>query len=163
MAFDVFLKVGTIPGESTDSAHKDWIEVSSYNVGVSQNSSGSRSDAGAASGGRADFTDFSITKSVDKSTPKFLLSCAKGEHIASIAIELCRATGDKTKYLEYKLSDVIVSSVSTSGAAKGDLPSEIIAFNYGKIETTYFVTDHKTGKSSGQVASNWDLTSNKGG
>ena len=162
MAFDVFLQIGTIPGESTDSAHSNWIEVSSFSLGVSQNSSGSRSDAGAASGGRADWSDFAVTKNMDKASPKLMLSCAKGEHIASVTVNLCRATGDKTKYMEYKMSDVIVTNVSTSGAAAGSLPTESVAFNFGKIETTYFVTDHKTGKSSGQVASNWDLTSNKG-
>jgi type VI secretion system secreted protein Hcp len=163
MAFDVFLKIGTVPGESTDSGHSGWVEVSSFSMGVSQAASGSRSDAGAASGGRADFTDFAITKNVDKATPKLLLSCAKGEHIASVAVELCRATGDKTKYLEYKMSDVIISNVSSSGAAAGGLPVETVAFNFGKIEITYFATDHKTGKASGQVAANWDLTANKGG
>jgi type VI secretion system secreted protein Hcp len=163
MAFDVFLKIGTIPGESTDSAHSEWIEISSYSFGVSQGSSGSRSDAGAAAGGRADFHEFSITKNVDKATPKLMLSCAKGEHIASITVELCRATGDKTKYLEYKLSDVIVTSATTTGHSTADLPTESVNFNYGKVETTYFATDHKTGKSKGQVAANWDLTANKGG
>jgi type VI secretion system secreted protein Hcp len=163
MAFDVFLKIGTIPGESTDSKHADWIEISSFSNGVSQSSSGSRSDAGAASGGRADFADFTLTKNVDKASPKLMLSCAKGEHIALITIELCRATGDKTKYLEYKLSDVIVSSVSVGGSAAGDLPTENVSLNFGKIETTYFATDHKTGAAKGQVAANWDLTTNKGG
>ena len=27
MAFDAFLKVDGIPGESTDDKHKDWIEI----------------------------------------------------------------------------------------------------------------------------------------
>jgi hypothetical protein len=29
-AFDSFLKIDGIPGESTDDKHKDWIEVISY-------------------------------------------------------------------------------------------------------------------------------------
>ena len=60
MAFDAFLKIDGVPGESTDDKHKDWIEVLSYSTGVSQKSSGSASTAGGASAERADFQDFSI-------------------------------------------------------------------------------------------------------
>ncbi len=27
MAFDAFIKIGDIPGESTDDKHKDWIQI----------------------------------------------------------------------------------------------------------------------------------------
>ncbi len=40
MAVDMFLKIDGIPGESTDSKHKDWIEVLSYSFGASQPSAG---------------------------------------------------------------------------------------------------------------------------
>jgi type VI secretion system secreted protein Hcp len=163
MPLDMFLKIGTIPGESTDDKHAEWMEIHSFNMGVSQHSQGSRSDGGGASGGRADFQNFVITKNVDKASPKLMLSCAKGEHIAAVTIELCRATGDKTKFLEHKLTDVLISNVSLSGAHHDNLPAESVAFNFGKIETTYFATDHNTGKAKGQVAASWDLTKNKGG
>jgi len=159
---DVFLKIGTIDGESTDSKHKGWVEVSSFNMGVAQKSTGSRSVGSAAAGGRADFSDFTITKRADKASPKLILSCAKGEHIASVSVELCRATGDKTKFLEYKMSDVLVTNVTMSNDASADLPTETIAFNFSKLETTYVATDPKTGKAAGQVSTSWDLTENKG-
>ncbi len=166
MAFDAFLKIDGIPGESTDDKHKDWIEITSYAFGVSQaHGGGGRSDAGAAFGGRADFNDLSIAKKLDKASPKLFLSCIKGDNIPSVVMELCRATGDKSKYLEVKLSDVHVASVQPSGVPQGSdaVPGESVNFNYGKIEYTYFATDHKTGKPSGQVAMNWSTTENKGG
>ena len=49
MAFDAFLKIDGIPGESTDSKHKDWIEVLSYSTGITQPTSGSASTGGGAS------------------------------------------------------------------------------------------------------------------
>ena len=30
-AYDAFLKIDGIPGESTDDKHKDWIEILSFN------------------------------------------------------------------------------------------------------------------------------------
>jgi type VI secretion system secreted protein Hcp len=165
MAFDAFLKVSTVPGESTDDKHKDWIEVLSYSWGVSQPSAGSRSTAGAASAERTNHQDFSIVKVLDKASVKLFLSCCKGEHIPEVKLELCRATGDKTKYMEYKMTDVLVTSMRPGGSAHGGetLPLEEVSFNYGKIELTYTETDHGTGKPKGDVKSNWDLKINKGG
>lgn len=117
MAFDCFFKIDGVPGESTDDKHKDWIEITAYNHGVSQLASGSASSGGGRSAERCDFQDFSITKTLDKASPKLALFCCNGTHIGKISMELCRATGDKQKYMEYVMSDVIVSSVSTSGAS----------------------------------------------
>jgi type VI secretion system secreted protein Hcp len=164
MAFDAFLKIDGIPGESTDDKHKDWIEVLSFSHGLSQPASGSVSSGGGRTAERCEHTAFTITKALDKATPKVALSCCSGNHIKEIKIELCRAGGDKQKYMEYKMSDVIVSSVNPGGSAQGGetLPLESVSFNYGKIEWTYTETDHKTGKPKGNVAANWDLHANKG-
>lgn len=165
MAFDAFLKISTVPGESQDDKHKDWIEILSYHWGVSQPASGSKSSGGARSAERVDVQDFSIVHTLDKASPKLFLACCKGEHIPEVKLELCRATGDKTKYMDYKLTDVIISSVRPGGTAQGGeaLPLEEVSFNYGKIEMTYTATDHKTGKPAGDVKAHWDLVKNTGG
>jgi type VI secretion system secreted protein Hcp len=165
MAFDAFLKIDDIKGESTDDKHKDWIEVLSYSHGLSQPTTGSRSSGGAASAERCNHQDFSVVKTLDAASPKLALFCCNGKHIPKVQIELCRATGDKQKYMLYTLSDVIVSSVRPGGSAHGGetLPLEEVSFNYGKIEWTYTATDHKTGKPSGDVKANWDQVANKGG
>jgi polygalacturonase len=46
MAFDAFLKIDGIPGESTDDKHKDWIEILSYSFDIDQPSSATDSSAG---------------------------------------------------------------------------------------------------------------------
>ena len=165
MAMDMFLKVKTIPGESTDDKHKEWIEVLSFSWGVSQTGAGSRSSGGAAAAERCNHSDFSVVHTLDKASPKFFLSCCKGEHIGEVKLELCRATGAKTKYMEYKMEDVIITSVRPGGSAQGgeSLPLEEVSFNYGKITLDYIQTDHKTGASQGSAGSvYWDVTANKG-
>ena len=165
MAFDCFLKIDGVPGESTDDKHSDWIELLSYSHGVSQPGSGAQSSGGARSAERCDHEDFSVVKSIDKASPKLALFCCNGSHIKEIKMELCRATGDKQKYMEVVMTDVIVSSVRPGGSAQGgeSLPLEEVAFNYGKIEWAYTQTDHKTGKPKGDVKAHWDLVANKGG
>jgi len=162
MAVDTFLKIDGIPGESTDDKHKEWIEVLSYSSGVSQTSAGGRSTGGAATGGRCDHQDFSIVKELDKTSPTLDLYCCNGQHIKKVALELCRATGDKAKYMEYILEDVIISSVSIGGGG-GGLPTESVTFNYGKITWNYIQTDHQTGEVKGNIQKYWSLIDNKGG
>jgi len=163
MAFDAFLKIDGIPGESTDDKHKDWIEILSYSWGVSQTASGSASTSGGASSERADFQDFSIVKALDKASPKLALACADGTHIKEVIIELCRAGGDKLKYMEYKMSNAIVTSMRPGGASQGGetLPLEEVSFNYGKIEWTYTQQKRADGSGGGNVAAGWDLEKNK--
>jgi type VI secretion system secreted protein Hcp len=165
MAFDAFLKIDGIDGESQDDKHKDWIEILSYSSGASQPGAGARSSGGAASAERVNLQDFSVVHTLDKASPKLFVHCCNGKHIKEIKLELCRATGDKQKYMEYKMSDVIVSSVRPGGSAQGGeaLPLEEVSFNYGKIEWIYTATDHKTGKPKGDVKGNWDQVANKGG
>ena len=149
MAFDCFVKIDGVPGECTDDKHKDWIELFSYSHGLSQPSSGSASSGGGRSAERCDHQDFSVVKSLDKASPKINLFCCNG---------------DKQKYMEYVLNDVIISSIRPGGSAQGGeaLPVEEVTFNYGKIEWIYTETDHKTGKPKGDVKANWDLVANKG-
>ncbi|MDX9788460.1 MAG: type VI secretion system tube protein Hcp [Desulfobacterales bacterium] len=164
MAFDCFLKIDGIPGESTDDKHKDWIELLSYSHGVSQPASGSISSGGGRSAERCDHEPFSVVKTLDKASPKLALFCSDGRHIKDIKVELCRAGGDKVKYMEYLMSDVIVSSVRPGGSSQGSepLPLEEVSFAYSKIEWTYTGTD-KAGKPMGDVKAYWDLKTNKGG
>ena len=165
MAFDCFMNIRGIPGESTDAKHPDWIEVLSFRWGVTQPGSGSRSSGGARSAERCDHQDFSIVKTVDKATPMLFRSCCGGDHISSIRIEVCRATGDKQAYMRLGLYDVIVSAVRPGGAAKGGetLPLEAVSFNYGKIEVEYRETDHRDGSMHGAIKAHWDLVRNTGG
>jgi type VI secretion system secreted protein Hcp len=161
MAFDAFLKVEGCPGESTDDKHKEWIEIISFSTGVTQPKAPT-STSGSMSAERANFNDFVVTKTLDKASPKLAEKCASGEHFKEVIVELCRAGGDKQKYMEYKMTDCLVTSFRPGGHAGGEnLPLEEVAFAYGKIEWKYTSTDPATGKAKGDVAAGWDLKANK--
>ena len=159
MAVDMFLEIAGIPGESTDDAHTDWIEIVGFNHGVSQPVTGA-SGTGGRTGGRADFQPFSVTKTIDKATADLHIYCANGKHIPTVVAEFCLATEDKHCFMKYTLSDVIVNVVSPNGSEGGDRPTEEVSFAYGKIKWEYTPIDH-AGAAGATVDRTWNLEKNK--
>ncbi len=105
MAGDTFLKLSGIPGESTDEKHKDWIEVLSWNWGLSNDLLPTLEGSGSSTPGKIKppsvvVRDISITKTADRATALLMMRVVNGQHIAEGKIEACRATGEKQKYLE---------------------------------------------------------------
>jgi len=163
MAFDAFMQITDIPGESTDQNHNDWIEINSFTHSVIQPTSASASSSGGASAERANFSTFDITKDVDKSSPKLYEASFTGTHIKEIVLQFCRAGGTKEKYLEVKMEEVLVTSYTQSGgeANKDGFPVEHVSFAPGKIKMTYSQQKRENGTGGGVVEAGWDLTKNK--
>lgn len=163
MAFDAFIKIDQVTGESTDDKHKDWIEIVSFNHGISQPAHATASSAGGASSERCQHQDFTIMKYLDKASPKLYEFCSSGKHLKEVVLELCRAGGDKVKYMEIKMEEAIVSMVAPTGSSHGEggFPTESVSFNYGKIKWTYTQQKRADGSGGGNVTGGWDLTANK--
>ncbi len=162
MAYDGYLKIDGIPGESTDKGHKDWIEIISFKHEVSQPAGSSTSRIGGRTGARVDIRDFCVTKVVDKSSTLLHLYCCNGKHISQIIVELCEATEQKHCYMRYTMKDVIVSSVKPSGVANEQIfvrPIEEVSFNFGQIQWEYTPKDHM-GRPLGALQSGWNLEEN---
>ncbi len=163
MAFDSFIKIDGIPGESTDEKHKEWIEIISYDHHIEQPASSTASSVGGATAERVNHGTFNIVHQLDKATPKLLEACCTGKHIKEVTIEFCRAGGDKVKYMEIKLEQVLISSLVESGSTTGasGFPTETVALSYGKIKWTYTQQKREDGSAGGNVSAGWDLTANK--
>ena len=163
MAYDGFLKIDGIPGESTDDKHQAWIEIISFKHEVSQPAGSATSRVGGRTGARVDIRDFVINKVVDKSSPNLHLYCCTGKHIPKIVVELCEAAGDKHMYMRYTMTDCIVSAVKPSGVANEQIfvrPIEEVSFNFGTIQWEYVPTDHM-GKAQAALMTGWSLEMNK--
>ena len=156
----MFLKLGDeIKGESTDSDHKEWIEVLSFSWSVNQPVSQASGTGGRTSSGVM-FTDLTCMKTVDKSTADIMKFCAKGTHIPRVELEVVQDTGDKNTYLKYEMEDVVLSSVAPSGDSGGGKPVEQLGMSFGKFKQTYTPTDHK-GAPGTPMTRGWDLEINK--
>jgi type VI secretion system secreted protein Hcp len=158
MAVSIFARIGTIQGESQDDKHKDEIEVLSWSWGVSQSGTIVHGGGGA---GKASFRDFNFTHYVDKASPVLMTACATGEHIKDATITVRKAGEDEQEYLVIQMTDILVTSVSTSGS-EGDTPMEAVALAFAKVDLEY--TPQKSdGSLDAGVHFTYDLKANRKG
>lgn len=159
---DCFLKLtaasqGLVQGEAKAHGHIDEIELHSFSFGAVQ----SYDAATARPTGKRKLQEFTITKLVDKATPRLMLVCANGEAIKE-AVLTCRKAGrEQLEYLKITMHNAAIArwrihlgdstalaeqaSPENAGAIDaanygiGDIvPFEVIAFACPKIEVTYW-------------------------
>lgn len=150
------LELVGVSGDSADSKHPGTIDVQSFSFGVQQVAT-SVSGGGA---GKASFSNLSVTKWVDKSTPALFVNCASGQHFskATLYMRPNNSTNDMYKVI---LQDVVITSVSNGAAVGGDRPSESLSLSYAKIQWFYQALDANGRLSGAAVVTGWDVTANK--
>ncbi|MBT8218787.1 MAG: type VI secretion system tube protein Hcp [Bacteroidia bacterium] len=150
---DYFLKIEGIDGEATDQKHKDWIVIESMSHAMETAPS---SQTGAARR-RAEvkISDISVTKELDKASPKIMEAICTGKVIPSMQIH-ARKNGQV--YMAYELKNVMVTSYQTS--AEGEAPREHIQFNYEKIKMNYTQFNNR-GVQQGKTEFSWDVKAGK--
>ena len=137
MAIDMFLKIDTIKGETTDKAFsKDHaIDVLAWGWGVSN--SGTTHMGGGGGSGKANFQDLSVTKYVDSSSHALLGACATGEHFTKASLHVRKAGKTQLEYITIEMKEVMVTSVSTGGSGGEDRLTENLSLNFAEVKFTY--------------------------
>ena len=161
MAIDVYLQIDGIKGESQDDRHKDWIECTSVNWGVSQPRSATASTGGGHTAERCEHQEIALTKLADLASPILLQTCSAGKTIPKAKLEFMRADGqgERIKYFEIELENVLIGGVQPS-VAEGSIIHESVGLKFSKIKWKY--TQQKvTGGAGGNTSGGWDLAANK--
>ncbi|MET3117219.1 type VI secretion system secreted protein Hcp [Undibacterium sp. GrIS 1.8] len=161
MAIDVYLQIDGIKGESTDTDHKDWIECTGVQWEVLQPKTATSSTGGGHTAERCEHKDIVISKLADLSTPLLLQNSSSGKTIPKAKFEFMRADaqGQRIKYFEIELENVLIGGVSPE-IAPGAILSEEVRFKYSKVKWKY--TQQKVnGGSGGNTSGGWDLSANK--
>jgi type VI secretion system secreted protein Hcp len=138
MAVDMFIKFGTVAelkGESKDKTHKDEIDVLAWSWGMSN--SGSSHMGGGQGAGKVNVQDLSLTKYIDKSSAGLQLDCCTGKHIPEATLTVRKAGDKPLEYLVIKLTNLIVTSVSTGGSGGEDRLTENVTLNFEKVNVVY--------------------------
>jgi type VI secretion system secreted protein Hcp len=159
---DIYMKfTPEIKGESQDNAHSGWIEIESWNQSIDQPRALSASTSGGLTSERCTHDPMRFSKIVDKVSPSLYQNCSCGQTFSEVQIDFMRADGkdDRVKYLQIKLKDVMINSISTS-VGSGDLPYDNFSLTYGAVEWKY--TQQKIGgNANGSTVGQWSLIKNK--
>ena len=151
-----FMRIDGVDGEATDEAHKDWIQIFSYDHSIvrpeAKNTGASRRK------GSLEVSDVVVTKVLDKATPKLMEAAAKGKVFSKVEIHMTATYGDagEQTYLAIELENVQVTSYSISGASEHGVPTEQISLNFEEIKVTYSDND-ESGRSKGNVEFEWKV------
>jgi type VI secretion system secreted protein Hcp len=132
----IYLQYGTIKGDVTSADHPGWIEVNSFQFGITRSIS-------APTGGSADressapsVSEITITKPMDSSSPQLLSQALAGTG-QTVTLDLVKTgpAGQPMTYAEYKLENTLISGYSVSSG--GDNPTESISLSFTKFTFTF--------------------------
>jgi len=148
LACGMYLLLPGIPGGSEDIDHKDWILIMSYSYEGAKESDVAAPEYGA----------FSITKYVDKSSPKLAEAMNTGELFREARLVIVSGNGTNMTYL---LEDAKITGVRVHSAIAGVsmIHLEEVSFTYEKIRWVY--TSPGTADTAPEsVSSGWDIVKN---
>jgi type VI secretion system secreted protein Hcp len=135
MAVNAYLVIDSIPGPSTSKTNA--IDILSFSFGASNTAVlGAGSSGGEARAGRADFSNLSIMKVLDKTSPLLFDSCVNGVFLKKVEILYDKPVGNTpTDYFTILLDDALITSVSLSGSNEN--PMESVSFAFSKVKVSY--------------------------
>jgi len=157
MAVDMFIKIGDIKGESRDHKHGKEIDVLSWSWGMSN--SGSAHVGGGAGAGKVNVQDLSFTKWVDSSTPVLMLACCNGKHYPEATLVVRKAGEKPVEYIKIKMTEVLITAVSSGGSGGEDRLTENVTLNFAKVAYDYVPQDEK-GSAGTAIPMSWNIAEN---
>jgi len=135
VAVNAYLYVDGVTGPST--SRTGCIDCLSFSWGVSQTQTYAAGSSGKeATAGRADFSNLTIMKVTDKTTPYLMDHCASGNVLPKVYILYDKPVGDKQQvYFRIYLKDALITSQMISGSSEN--PTESVSFAFQAVEVGY--------------------------
>lgn len=157
MAWDAYLTVEGVSGESKRSGHEGQIDITSFSFGASNPSSVGHGGGGGT--GTVNVSSFVITKKTDAASAEMFQKCCQGEHFPTGKLTLYKSggSGGALDYLVYEFEELYVDAIQWSGMDGGDnVPQEVISFSFGKVSITY-AEQNPDGTRGGDHVGSWDV------
>ena len=157
-AFEYFLQIDGIAGESTNAKHKGAIDVLSWSWGESHPAAPAAGAGGAA--GKVQFQDFAFAMRVSKASPALFLAFASGQHIKEAKLVARKAAGKgQQEYLTWTFSDLLVESYQTGGSEGDDAVTDSVSVNFSKAIVSY-KAQKADGSLDAPITVGWDAKKN---
>jgi type VI secretion system secreted protein Hcp len=134
-------------------------EVEDYSFDIEQvlNIGSQSSGAGA---GKVTFNPFSITRKIDRASPVLYQMACSGTPFRSVALVLCRSTGENKSAIVFQKATFKLVAVKTIGwAYDAEYPKETVTFEYGGLVIEYWLQE-PDGSLGAKVLGGWNRVKN---
>lgn len=158
---DAYLFIDGVKGESADSVHTGWIELTSASWGVKQPRSATASTAGGHTAERCEHKSIALSKLADLASPILMQTCSAGRTIPKARLEFMRADSDgkPIKYYEVELDNVIIGSIDQVMHAGTGLHDNF-TLKFSKVKWKY-TQQRIAGGAGGNTSGGWCLSTNR--
>jgi type VI secretion system secreted protein Hcp len=128
--------------------HKGDIQIDSFAL-AAQAPGGAAGHGSGAGAGKATIQSFTITKPLDSASPLLFQAAASGRSLKLATLYFDhKLKGKQQDYLEFKMSNVLISGVS-DGQTAGGKPTEQVSFTFQKITETFLGSNGKVSETVG--------------
>jgi type VI secretion system secreted protein Hcp len=155
-----YIKFDGVDGESVETNHKDWSEITHFEQVIKKGGSGT---GVTRRRGDVELDDIIVQKKLDKSSTTIMQNLCKGHVYKKVDIHVTASytNAGKVTYYAYELKNVQVLRCSVSGNAAlgggdGAPPMESLTLNFEEIKVTYTECD-KEGKKKGNAEYTWKV------
>lgn len=157
----IYVKIDGIEGDATHESHKNWVDVGSMQFGVGRAISTPSGRAANREASEPSISEVTLTRELDKSSPKFFKEAVAGKVGKKVQIDLVTTGDPGDTFMTYTLENALVSGYSVSANGSGR-PHETISLNFSKIELKY--TPYDAGhKPQAPIVSSYDIATTKSG
>lgn len=156
MAWDAFLTLDGVTGESQRAGHEGEIELISFSFGANNPSSIGIGSGGGT--GTVSLSSFNVMKKTDASSVGMFRASCMGQHFPTAKATLYKSGGEEPlQYLVFDFEEVYVDNIQWSGSEGGDnVPMEAVSFSFGKVTITY-TQQNPDGTAGGDFQGSWDV------
>jgi len=121
-----------VKGDVTADGWKNWIEINSFQFGVGRGIASPTGGSADRESAAPSLSEIVVTKDQDTATGPIVTAALQGEGVTVIIDFVKTSSGKLEKYMEYTLTNTLISGWSTSSG--GDRPSESVSLNFTKIQ-----------------------------
>ena len=143
-----------VKGDVTAQGWVGWIELNSFQFGVGRGIASPTGGSADRESSAPSVSEITVTKDQDSSTGPLVTAALQGEGVTVIIDFVKTSSGSLSKYMEYTLTNAMISGWSTSSG--GDRPSESISLNFTKIQVDPTTLD-ATGTASNAKPVTYDV------
>jgi type VI secretion system secreted protein Hcp len=135
VAVNAYLYVDGVTGPSTSKT--GFIDILSFSFGASNTSTyGAGASGKEAKAGRVDFSNLTIMKVLDATSPILSQHCWSGDILPKVYLLYDKPVGDKqADYFRIYLQDALITSIQHSGSSEN--PTESVSFAFQAVEVGY--------------------------